>query len=153
MLSSGQAQQIFSQLIPMNGGENLWIPTQKLEVYWLLLSSMRTKRVTVLPKLISWRVIASRDLAKQVEEEGPLTPEAQEQIRNDLRSLASLSMSYRTILLSSIDEAEAAMAEKEVRLLIAQGAFIPEGLLKQVTDNTLYKQAYQLNATRRVNGL
>ena len=95
---------------------------------------------------------ALRDLAKQVEEEGPLTPEAQEQIRNDLRSLGISEYELQNHpALRSIDEAEAAMAEKEVRLLIAQGAFIPEGLLKQVTDNTLYKQAYQLNATRRVN--
>ena len=81
-----------------------------------------------------------------------MTPEAQEQIRNDLRSLGISEYELQNHpALRSIDEAEAAMAEKEVRLLIAQGAFIPEGLLKQVTDNTLYKQAYQLNATRRVN--
>ena len=153
MLSSGQAREIFRVLIPMDGGDrpfDSYPEARAVLAAAQLYENQEGNRIAQANKLKGDQAL--RDLADQVEKEGPLTPEVQEQIRKDLRKLGISEYELQNHpALRSIDEAEAAMAEKEVRLLIAQGAFIPEGLLKQVTDNTLYKQAYQLNATRKVN--
>jgi hypothetical protein len=153
MLSSSQARDIFKVLIPMDGGDrsfDSYPEARGVLAAAQLYENQEGNRIAQANKLKGDQAL--RDLAKQVEEEGPLTPEAQEKIRNDLRRLGVTEYDLKNSrALRSIDEAEAAMAEKEVRLLIAQGSFIPEGLLKQVKNNTLYKEAVQRNATRRVN--
>ena len=153
MLSSGQAQQIFGVLLEMGGGKRSFDSYPEARAVLAaaqLYENQEGQRIATANKLKGDEAL--RELEKQVAEEGPLTPEAQEKIRNDLRRLGVSEYDLKhSHALRTIDEAEAAMAEKEVRLLIARGAFIPEGLLKQINDNTLYKQAYQLNANRKVN--
>ena len=115
MLSSGQAQQIFSQLIPMNGGErsfDSYPEARGVLAAAQLYENQEGNRIAQANKLKGDQAL--RDLAKQVEEEGPLTPKAQEQIRNDLRSLGISEYELQNHpALRSIDEAAAAMLRRK----------------------------------------
>jgi len=153
MLSSQEARAIFREVLDMNGGKRSLDSYPEAKAVIVAAQTYENQEGSRIEKANELKKNeALRQLQIQVDRDGPLTPEVQEQVRKDLAALGATPYELKShSALRNIDEVEAELAAKEVRERISNGEFIPEGLLKQLTDKQLWKRARELNATRSVN--